>query len=58
MLQGVVSRKAFLGEIVDYQVKIGGQELRIQKGRRTRGPELGENCRLRFARPFWYSGEE
>ena len=58
VLQGVVSRKAFLGEIVDYQVKIGGQELRIQKGRRTRGPELGENCRLRFARPFWYSGEE
>ncbi len=56
VLKGVVSRKAFLGEIVDYQVKVGEQELRIQKGRRTRGPELGENCSLRFSRPFWYSG--
>ncbi|HWQ61501.1 MAG TPA: ABC transporter ATP-binding protein [Negativicutes bacterium] len=57
-LHGVVSRKAFLGEIIDYQVKIGGQEVRVQKGRRDPGPELGEACCLRFLRPFWYAGEQ
>lgn len=57
-LPGVVSRKAFLGEIIDYQVKIGGQEVRIQKGRRAPGPEIGETCFLRFLRPFWYTDEE
>lgn len=57
-LRGVVSRKALLGEIIDYQVKVGGQEMRVQKGRRDRGPELGESCSLRFLRPFWYAGEE
>lgn len=57
-LRGIVSRKAFLGEIIDYQVKIGSQELRIQKGRRAAGPEVGEACSVRFLRPFWYDGEE
>jgi iron(III) transport system ATP-binding protein len=55
-LRGIVSRKAFLGEFIDYQVKIGGQELRVQKGRRAPGPELGEACCLHFLRPFWYAG--
>lgn len=55
-LRGIVSRKAFLGEFIDYQVKIGGQELRVQKGRRAPGPEVGEACCLRFLRPFWYAG--
>jgi iron(III) transport system ATP-binding protein len=57
-VRGVVSRKAFLGEIIDYQVKIGGQEVRVQKGRRAPGPELGETCCLRLLRPFWYDGEQ
>ncbi|MEN6412111.1 MAG: ABC transporter ATP-binding protein [Veillonellales bacterium] len=57
-VRGVVSRKAFLGEIIDYQVKIGEQEVRVQKGRRAPGPELGESCCLRFLRPFWYGGEQ
>ena len=57
-LRGVVSRKSFLGEIIDYQIKVGGQEVRIQKGRRAVGPDLGEQCGLRFLRPFWYSGDE
>lgn len=56
-LRGVVSRKAFLGEIIDYQVNIGGQEVRIQKGRRAPGPEVGAACCLHFLRPFWYGGE-
>lgn len=57
-LRGIVSRKAFLGEIIDYQVKIGGQEIRIQKGRRAPGPEVGEACCLRLLRPYWYAGEQ
>ena len=56
-LRGIVNRKSFLGEIIDYQVKIGSQELRIQKGRRAAGPEVGEACCVRFLRPFWYDGE-
>lgn len=57
-VRGIVSRKAFLGEIIDYQVNIGGQEVRIQKGRRAVGPDVGEACSLKFLRPFWYAGEE
>ncbi|MCX7779921.1 MAG: ABC transporter ATP-binding protein [Negativicutes bacterium] len=57
-LRGVVNRKAFLGEIIDYQIKIGEQEIRVQKGRRAPGPEPGEACSVRMLRPFWYAGEE
>ena len=57
-LRGIVNRKSFLGEIIDYQVKIGDQELRVQKGRRTPGPDVGEACGLRLLRPFWYAETE
>ncbi len=57
-VRGIVSRKAFLGEIIDYQVKIGDQEVRVQKGRRDPGPETGDACSLGFARTYWYAGEE
>ena len=57
-LRGVVSRKSFLGEIIDYQIKIGGQDIRVQKGRRAPGPPEGAACRLRLLRPFWYAGQE
>ncbi len=50
----VVKRKAFLGEIIDYQVVIGDQEMRIQKGRRDQGPNVGDLCHIAFARHFWY----
>ncbi len=53
-LLGEVVRKAFLGEIVDYQVRIGEQSVRVQKGRRDPGPNVGESCGLRFLRPHWY----
>ena len=55
-LHGVVSRKAFLGEIIDYQIKAGEQTLRVQKGRRDPGPNPGETCAVHFDRPFWYKG--
>ena len=57
-LRGVVKRKSFLGEIVDYQISLGDQDIRIQKGRRAPGPDAGENCGLHFLRPFWYNASE
>ncbi len=57
-VRGVVLRKAYLGEIIDYLVKIGDQEVRVQIGRRDRGPESGEVCYLHFLRPFWYKVNE
>ncbi|MDR3073680.1 MAG: ABC transporter ATP-binding protein [Deltaproteobacteria bacterium] len=57
-LGGRVTRKSFLGEIVDYQIQVGDQSVRVQKGRRAPGPEAGEACRLKFLRPFWYPAED
>ncbi|MCH3914406.1 MAG: ABC transporter ATP-binding protein [Acidaminococcaceae bacterium] len=53
-VQGLVTRKAFLGEIVDYQIKIGDQTLRVQLGRRDAAHDTDEVCHLRFLRPSWY----
>lgn len=57
-VRGLVMRKAFLGEIVDYLIKIGDQEVRVQIGRRDPGPEMDEVCYLHFLRPFWYKVNE
>jgi iron(III) transport system ATP-binding protein len=57
-LRGVVMRKSFLGEIVDYQVRIGGQDVRVQKGRRSPGPDVGDACGLHLLAPHWYGTEE
>ena len=51
---GLVKRKVFLGEIIDYTVDVAGTEVRVQKGRRTIGPNPGESCHLDFVRPHWY----
>ena len=58
VLRGVVTRKSYLGEIIDYQIRIGEQFLRVQKGRRAPGPNEGENCAVRLLRPFWYSDKD
>lgn len=57
-VEGTVLRKVFLGEIIDYLVKIGEEEVRVQIGRRDPGPEAGETCHLHFLRPFWYKENE
>ncbi|MDR2865174.1 MAG: ABC transporter ATP-binding protein [Spirochaetaceae bacterium] len=54
---GLVKRKAFLGEIVDYAIEVNGVEVRAQKGRRELGPNPGEYCRLDFLHPHWYAQE-
>ena len=45
---------AYLGETVDYIVRIGSQEVRVQKGRREPRFEVGEACSVVFPRVVWY----
>lgn len=54
---GIVKRKVFLGEIIDYAIDVAGTEVRIQRGRRTIGPNQGETCHLNFLRPYWYPAD-
>jgi iron(III) transport system ATP-binding protein len=56
--RGLVKRRTFLGEIVDYAVDIDGQEIRVQKPRRAPGPQEGDACALRFLRPHWYQCDD
>lgn len=49
-----VERKTYLGDIVDYLVKVGGAEIRVQKPRRASGAKAGEKVRLRFNRARWF----
>ena len=51
---GIVERRTFLGEQLDYQVRVGQQSVRVQKGRYARGPQQGETCRLHFLKPLWF----
>lgn len=53
-VRGIVARKAYLGETIDYRVLVGNAELRVQKTRRVPGPGVGDNCGLSFVRPHWY----
>jgi iron(III) transport system ATP-binding protein len=55
-LAGIVRRRAYLGEVVSYQIAVGdGQELRVQKTRHETGPGVGDPCRLAMRRPHWYA---
>ena len=56
-VRGEVVRKAYLGETIDYRVKVGAAEVRVQKTRRVPGPAVGDHCGLDFARPHWYPVE-
>jgi iron(III) transport system ATP-binding protein len=56
-LPGVVARKAFLGETLDYRIAIGTREIRVQKSRHIAGPAEGEACRLGFPRARWYAAD-
>lgn len=56
-LRGLVKRRTYLGEIIDYAIAVGKQELRVQKSARTPGPMAGETCGLRLLRSHWYPAE-
>lgn len=57
-VSGIVTRKSFLGDLIDVQIRVGEQNVRVQKGRRDAVPEVGEACSLKFLRPFWYKNDE
>lgn len=57
-VRGIVKRRTYLGEIVDYAVMVGDQEIRIQKTVRKPGPQEGETCGLKFLFPHWYPADE
>ena len=57
-IAGTVTRKSFLGEIVDYQIQVGSQIVRVQKGRRSVGPDINDACHLKLLRPFWYPADD
>jgi len=53
-LPGIVQRATFLGDLVDYRVRVGGSELRVQKTRRAPPYAEGQACRLALRRALWY----
>ncbi|MEG1602521.1 MAG: ABC transporter ATP-binding protein [Cloacibacillus sp.] len=53
-VKGVIMRTAYLGEIVDYMVKVGESEIRVQKGRRDPRHQTGDTCFLHFPKIVWY----
>jgi iron(III) transport system ATP-binding protein len=57
-VRGIVKRCAYLGEIIDYRIDVGGREVRVQKDRRMPGPRVGEPCGLVFVQPRWYGRDE
>ena len=57
-IRGEVLRKVYLGETIDYRVRVADTEVRIQKTRRTSGPSVGDHCGLRFTRPHWYPADQ
>ncbi|HHY33777.1 MAG TPA: ABC transporter ATP-binding protein [Firmicutes bacterium] len=57
-VRGVISRASYLGSIVDYRVKVGKVEIRVQKQRRCAARAEGEVCNLRFHRLLWYDRNE
>lgn len=51
---GVVTRRTYLGTLIDYRVKVGKTEIRVQKPASQPRLHEGERCALRFTRVHWY----
>ena len=56
-IPGVVKRRSYLGEVIDYSIHIGDQELRVQKGRRDPLLNEGEQCQIQFSKLHWYPAQ-
>ena len=56
-LRGTIARRVYLGEVVDYRVKVGPHEVRVQKGARHPVFEEGEPIRVRIRRFLGYPEE-
>jgi iron(III) transport system ATP-binding protein len=57
-LGATVRRRALLGELVDYQLDVEGQPLRVQRSRHAPGPRAGEACRFTLPAARWYPAAE
>jgi iron(III) transport system ATP-binding protein len=53
-VRAVISRRSYLGDIVDYLVKVGDTEIRVQKPRRGAVLNQGDTCCLVFNRARWF----
>ncbi|MFA6504840.1 MAG: ABC transporter ATP-binding protein [Treponemataceae bacterium] len=53
-VKAVITRRTYLGDIVDYLAKVGGTEIRIQKPRRGSNFAAGDKCRLVFNKARWF----
>ena len=53
-IRGHVERKSYLGEIIDYRIRVGTAEVRVQKSRRDPSLSEGDACGLRIPNPHWY----
>ncbi len=57
-VEAVVLRRTYLGDIVDYLLRIGNVDIRVQKPRRQSLVRVGETCHLKFNRLLWYDRKE
>ncbi|MDY4610389.1 MAG: ABC transporter ATP-binding protein [Sphaerochaetaceae bacterium] len=57
-VEATVLRRTYLGDIVDYLLRIGDVNLRVQKPRRQSLAKVGETCHLKFNRLLWYDRNE
>ncbi len=53
-LRGTVARRVYLGDLVEYRVRVGPHELRIQKGARHKAFEEGAPVGLTFRQYLGY----
>jgi len=53
-IKGVVSRSTFLGDLVDYRISVGDQEVRVQKPKKMGLLREGEPCKIRINRIHWF----
>ena len=53
-VRGFVCRRTLLGDIIDYRVKIGAQEIRVQQSVRKPLFAEGQTCGLVFPQVHWY----
>ena len=53
-VRGVVTRRVLLGDIIDYRVRIGPFEVRVQRNVRKPLFNEGDQCGLVFSSLHWY----
>jgi iron(III) transport system ATP-binding protein len=54
-VRGSIGRRTLLGDIIDYRVKVGSQEIRVQLSVRKPLFEEGQACGLVFPQVHWYT---